>query len=79
MSIRVQFFGALRDARGVPEETLTDPAADATELWRQIETRLGRPLSKKGVSVAVNNALGPWTQPVRDGDTVAFLPPICGG
>ena len=82
MSIRVRFFASLREAVG----------ADSLELPHQanIEALLGllrerlsetayRAISAENVRLAVNQEITSVTTALRDGDEVAFLPPITGG
>lgn len=76
---RIQWFGILSERRGISEETIHHDAATPAELYRQLaEThRLG--LAMTDMRAAVNDEFVPWDHPLKDGDHIAFLPPMSGG
>lgn len=82
MKIRVLFFGASHDVTGFEEEQfeLRNAEASAGELRRHYEARFPR-LRELGASllVAVNQEFRPASWRLKDGDEVAFLPPVSGG
>ena len=82
MQVRVLFFGASHDITGFEEEQIevTNGEASAGELRRRYEARFPR-LRELGASllVAVNQEFRPATWPLKDGDELAFLPPVSGG
>jgi molybdopterin synthase sulfur carrier subunit len=62
---------------GRSEEQLPSEAATTVdEVWAQVSG--GQPLPVN-LLVAVNMEYASPEQPVRDGDEVAFLPPVTGG
>ncbi len=82
MKVHVLFFGASHDITGVEEEQfeMRNSEASAGELRRHYEARFPR-LREMGASllVAVNQEFRPASWPLKDGDEVAFLPPVSGG
>jgi molybdopterin synthase sulfur carrier subunit len=83
MSIRILYFAALREALGQAEEVLELSAPLTLGQLRQ--TLADRPGdwavlgTMKNLKAAVNQAMaGPGT-PLKDGDEVAFFPPVTGG
>jgi molybdopterin synthase sulfur carrier subunit len=83
--IRILYFASLREGVGISEERLAPGAAltkvaDVTaELCRR-----GAPWSDllggaSAVLVAVNQEMAKPQTPVKDGDEVAFFPPVTGG
>jgi len=82
MKVRVLFFGASHDITGFEEERieLKNGEASLGDLRRRYETRFPR-LSEMGNSLltAVNQEIRSGTWPLKDGDEVAFLPPVSGG
>lgn len=75
MSIQVKFFASLREKIGKAEVELNS-AADAGEAWQQATGNATRP---DNVLVAVNLEYARFDSPVKDGDEVAFFPPVTGG
>jgi MoaE-MoaD fusion protein len=81
MNIKVLFFGAARDLTGFPEERIDLMEGQAvSDLRRRYETQFPH-LEVMGVSllVAVNQEFRPASWPLKDGDEVAFIPPVSGG
>ena len=75
MSIQVKFFASLRDKIGISDTTL-DAAATAGEVWDLTTNNVERP---PNVLVAINLDYAKFDSPVKDGDEVAFFPPVTGG
>lgn len=84
MQVTVRYFAALREQAGTAEEVLEIPRsplalAEVIELLgRRHGTELAGALVAENVRVAINQELASATQ-VREGDEVAFLPPVTGG
>ena len=75
MSIQVKFFASLRDKIGKAEAELAH-AATAGDAWNQATDHAPRP---DNVLVAINLDYAKFESPVKDGDEVAFFPPVTGG
>jgi len=82
MKVRVLFFGTSHDITGFEEEQVEfrNGEASAGEVRRRYEARFPR-LREMGASllIAVNQEFRPATWPLKEGDEVAFLPPVSGG
>ncbi|SMF97145.1 molybdopterin synthase sulfur carrier subunit [Methylomagnum ishizawai] len=77
MSITVRYFASLRETLGRAEETLApDGLHSVIEVWQAVAA--GRPLPQ-GLLCAINLEYADPATPVRDGDEVAFFPPVTGG
>ncbi len=77
MAIRVRYFASLRERLGRAEETLEPSRAKTVaEVWMAVTG--GQPLPPH-VLTAVNLEYASPAMPVRDGDEVAFFPPVTGG
>ncbi|WP_153147152.1 molybdopterin converting factor subunit 1 [Dechloromonas sp. H13] len=82
MSVKILYFAGLREALGIGSETLELPAGVATVgTLRDWLVGLGRErlASAKNLRCAVNQEMGGPETAVRDGDEVAFFPPVTGG
>jgi len=79
MSITVLYFASLRDAAGVEQETWNTNAHDLAGVYAEIAAHHGFNLPLSRLRVAVDDAFSPWETPLREGSTVAFIPPVSGG
>jgi molybdopterin-guanine dinucleotide biosynthesis protein A len=77
--INVRYFALLREQAGRGSEALQTAARTPQELYEQLQRQRGLQLAPQFLRVAVNDEFGEWQQPLADGDTVAFLPPVAGG
>ena len=76
MTITVKFFASLREQVGMADLHIDCECADTVaEVW-QMATDLAMPAN---TLMAVNQEYVDADHPVRDGDEVAFFPPVTGG
>ena len=78
MQLQLRYFASLRDAAGVDSE-LVKHDDDAATLYELLVVRHGFRMPRDRVRLAVNGNFVSWSQPLRDGDEVVFLPPMSGG
>ena len=81
MNIKVLFFASFREIVGSPSLNLTVDDDCTTQSLFEILCGL-HPQLRLGadqVSVAINKNYVCATSPLKDGDEVAYLPPISGG
>ena len=78
-TIRVQYYALLREQAGRSDETLTTSARDPRELYAELSQRYPFTLPIDLLRVAINAEFGDWTQPLKAGDAVVFIPPVAGG
>ncbi len=77
MAVQVKYFASLRDRLGRGEDSLAvAEAVTAAEVWRRLWPDTPLP---PNTLVAINREYAAPEQPVRDGDEVAFFPPVTGG
>ena len=81
MRVTVRLFARLRDLAGTGELIRELPAgATAREVWNDLVAEWpGLRDYEKTISVAVNAEYARMNVAVRDGDEVAFMPPVSGG
>ena len=79
MRVEVLYFASLRDASGIAAETVETAAADPAALYAELQARHGFALPRERLRVALDGAFAAWTDALRDGATVAFIPPVSGG
>jgi len=81
MRVTIRLFARLRDLAGSGElvRDVPDPATVQT-VWRALVDELPTLREyERTMSVAVNADYSRMSAAVRDGDEVAFLPPVSGG
>jgi len=77
MSITVKFFASLRETIGKSDVSLdADNITTAADVW-QIATDNHNPISN--MLIAINMEYASLDETVKDGDEVAFFPPVTGG
>ncbi len=83
MMIHVRFFAALREAVGRDSLDVSFDGGDLTDLLATMQVLLDEAgfdaLRAPSVRVAVNREFVQGNCVVRNGDEVAFMPPITGG
>lgn len=79
LNVHVLYFAIMREERGCNEEELVTAARNAEELFAELSARHGFSLDRRGMKVVVNDEFCEWSQPLANGDTVAFVPPVAGG
>lgn len=82
MSVEILYFAGLRAALGCPGESLELPAGVTTvAALRDWLVAAGRHklAETRNLRCAVNQDMASPDTPIRDGDEVAFFPPVTGG
>ncbi len=85
MTLRLLYFARLRERLGRSEETLTLPEGVATvadlAAWLRARDGAGEAAFADPATIraAVNQAFARPATAVKDGDEVAFFPPVTGG
>jgi len=79
IEIRVQYYALLREQAGRSTEVLQTRARTPRELYAELAGKYPFTLPADMLRVAVNTEFGEWSQPLRAGDAVVFVPPVAGG
>jgi molybdopterin synthase sulfur carrier subunit len=82
--LNIKYFASLRERLGIGDEQLLCPSEVSTikDLRVFLAARGGewaRLTTMKNLRCALNQAMADDTATVRDGDEVAFFPPVTGG
>ena len=77
MTITVKFFASLREAIGRDNVNLdASTVKTAKDAWRLATDEHDMPAN---MLTAINMEYADISQPINDGDEVAFFPPVTGG
>lgn len=81
MRVRALFFGRMHDVTGFPEEELeVGEGQTVGDVWNKYRDRFPEMSGlNESFVVAVNQDIARRDQRLREGDEVAFLPPVSGG
>ncbi len=81
MRVKVKLFARLRDIAGRGElERDIGPGATAAAVWCDLVREFPDLAAyERSLSTAINADYARMNDPVRDGDEIAFLPPVSGG
>ena len=81
MHVTVRLFARLRELTGASELRREVPdGSTAGDVWSALACEFPALADyTKAISVAVNEEYAKLTASVRDGDDIAFLPPVSGG
>ena len=78
-TVHIRYYAFLREERGLSDETVKTLAHTPKELYKELGTRHHFRLKEDLLKVAVNDAFSPWDAPLKNEDTVVFIPPVSGG
>ena len=80
MRITIRCFAQLRELATDRTELELPDGATVGDAWnRLVERYAGLEPHRAYVRGARNGVYAAWEQPLSDGDTIAFLPPVSGG
>ena len=84
MNVKVLYFAGLRETLGKTSEYLALPerVGSVGQLHAHLAARGGawEALARtKNLRIAVNQQMAAMDAPLKDGDEVAFFPPVTGG
>jgi molybdopterin synthase catalytic subunit len=81
MKVRLLFFAVLRDIAGSDERDLElREGTTARDVWQSLRESYGKLADyTQPPMVAINEAYAAPDAILRDGDELAFIPPVAGG
>lgn len=77
--VTLLYFASLRDAAATASEQAVTAAADLAGVYAEAAARHGLQWPAERLRVAVDGEFVRWTDAVRDGSEIAFIPPVSGG
>ena len=82
MSVKILYFASLKEALGLPGESLELPTGvDTVGALRDWLAGHGRDrlATARNLRCAVNQDMAKLDAAIKDGDEIAFFPPVTGG
>ena len=79
MKVKILYFAQLADLAGKIEESVDLSDSSPSALYENLKLKYTFPHEFKQLQVAVNHQLSAHQTELKDGDTIAFLPPMTGG
>ena len=79
MRIKILYFAQLADLAGKAEEVREFSSITVIELYKQLAQEYQLPHKFSQLQVAINHELCAHKKELKDGDSIAFLPPMTGG
>jgi molybdopterin converting factor subunit 1 len=77
--LNVQYFAILKQKSEKSAESLETSAKTGIELYRELQGRYQFGLKENQLKLAINDEFVPFETPLKEGDTVVFIPPVAGG
>ena len=79
MKVTILYFGQLKEQAGTAKEVIDSKTDTVANVYQQLKERHGLSLSFANLRAARNEIFCAGTDPVRDDDVIAFMPPMSGG
>ncbi len=79
MQIHILYFAQLADLAGKSEETRQLSKPSPAALYAELKSAYNFPHEFQQLQVAINHELSAHETELKDGDSIAFLPPMTGG
>lgn len=79
MEVRVKYFAKFREMSGIESEFIETSSSDVAGLIKELGLKHPFLSQQKNILVAINESFADFASPIREGDLIAFLPPVSGG
>ena len=81
MTVRLLFFAVLRDIAGADQRVLSlAEGTTARDVWQSLRSEFAKLAEyTQPPMIAVNESYAEPDVTLRDGDELAFIPPVAGG
>ncbi len=76
---QIHYYGLLGERRGLSHEAITSDATTARELYEELAVNYAFGMTCNDLRAAINDEMVSWDHPLKNGDQIAFLPPMSGG
>lgn len=77
--IQIRYYAILREQAGKSDEAIATEASTPAHVFAELKKRYPFTLDTQQLKVAINAEFRDWQTPLKDGDTLVFIPPVAGG
>jgi molybdopterin-guanine dinucleotide biosynthesis protein A len=77
--VTVEYFAKLSQEAATESEKLRTFTATLAGLWEEVRLKHHFSLDLPHIKPAIDNEFADWTEPLAEGQTIAFMPPFAGG
>jgi|688.fasta_scaffold834982_2 molybdopterin synthase sulfur carrier subunit len=78
-TIQIQYFALLREERGLSRESYDTCANNAQELFDELKQKHRFSVGAERLKVSINDHFADWHEPLKQNDSIVFIPPVAGG
>lgn len=78
-TVQIQYFALMREERGLSSERFDTDATNAQELFDELKTKYHFSIDAQRLRVSINDHFADWQHPLKNEDSVVFIPPVAGG
>ncbi len=79
IEVSVEYYASLKDFSNKPSETLATNAKTVKELFLEIQEKYKFNFDDQHLRAALNDDFVEWSEKIKSGDKVVFIPPVAGG
>lgn len=77
--IKVRYFAILREERGLDLEEISTTATTLEQLYQELAGIYSFSLDASRLAVSQDDSFAAWGDPIKNGSTIVFIPPVAGG
>ena len=77
--LEILFFGKLKETWNTNKLSLETNSNTIEELYLELLSKVSESPHKASIKVAINDEFVNWNSPIKNNDSIAFLPPASGG
>ncbi len=79
MKIEIKYYASLREATNLNSESLETNSKTALQLFEELDKKYNFQIETSNLKVAINEEYSEFSDNLKDGDIVVFIPPVAGG
>jgi sulfur-carrier protein len=77
--IKVKYFASLKEEAACSEELLSTSVHTPGELYEELKIKHNFSLEQENIRATIDDSFVPMDQILKEGNSLAFIPPVAGG